>query len=77
MVQKSLDSCVILAHHILSQWLSAPLQTTSYVDKSTKNLFNAVMFDECELELLPEVATRGRLFNLMSAFSHILSAALH
>ena len=28
-VQKSLQKCVILAHHILPLWLSVPLQTTS------------------------------------------------
>ena len=38
--QKSLYSCVILAHHILPQWLLAPLQTTSQVDKSYKKILN-------------------------------------
>ena len=40
-------------------------------------LFNAVMFDECVLELWPEMATKRRLINLVSAFFHILSVALH
>ena len=35
------------------------------------------MFDECVLELWPEMATRGRLINLISAFLPILSVALH
>ena len=47
------------------------------VEKATKNVFNAVMFDECVLELWPEMATRGRLINIISAFLHILSVALH
>ena len=36
-----------------------------------------VMLDECVLELCPEMGTRGRLINLISAFLHILSVALH
>ena len=56
---------------------SAPLQTTSQVDKDTKNVFNAVMFDECVIELGPEMATRGSLIHLISAFLHILSVVLH
>ena len=35
------------------------------------------MFDECVLELWTEMATRGRLINLKSAFLHISSVALH
>ena len=35
------------------------------------------MFDECVLELWQEMATRGRLINLISAFLHILFLALH
>ena len=60
MVHKSLQSCWILTHHILPKRLSAPLQTTSQVDKATKIVFNAVMFDECGLEFWPEMTTRGR-----------------
>ena len=44
--------------------------------QSYKKIFNAVMFDECVLALWPEMATRGRLFNLISAFLHILSVVL-
>ena len=53
------------------------MQTTSQVDQATKNLFNAVMFHACVLELWPEMATRGRLINSISVFLHTLSAALH
>ena len=35
------------------------------------------MFEECVLELWLEIATRGRLINLISAYLHILSVALH
>ena len=35
------------------------------------------MFDECGLGLCPEMATRGRLINLISDLLHILSVALH
>ena len=35
------------------------------------------MFDERVLESWPEIATRGRLINLISAYLHILSVALH
>ena len=51
---------MILANSIFHQRLSAPLQTTSLVDKATQILFNDVMFDECGLELWPEMTTRGR-----------------
>ena len=44
---------------------------------SWKILFNAVMFDECVFELWPEMATRRPLINLIRAFLHILSVALH
>ena len=51
---------MILANSIFHQRLSAPLQTTSQVGKTTKNLFTDVMFDECGLELWPEMTTRWR-----------------
>ena len=47
------------------------------VDKATQIVFHDVMFDECVLELCPEMATRGCLINLMSVFLHILSVTLH
>ena len=35
------------------------------------------MFEECVLELWLEIATRGRLMNLLSAYLNIPYVALH
>ena len=43
--------------------------------KSYKNVINAVMFDECVLELWPEMATRGRIINQLNKcfFAYFIS----